>query len=199
MASFLSVNLLALFGVSLAALTGLTTNASASDTYCGKNPSTWASDVAPELDGFYAVKNGAGVLSMAGRTMALPAGNRSDAAIETAPNGSMKIMSSQIGGEFELSFYKGAPWQIATSASSPLADNEILTSSDLGVLINCDPNDLPRLQSKGRYRDPESGQDVDFTLYLFAVDPKTLYGVTVGRIQTPNGPGKAQRVLTLSR
>ncbi|MBO6890318.1 MAG: hypothetical protein JJ866_00130 [Roseibium sp.] len=183
-----------LFATGLNSTTAL---ASSNNTYCGADVSTWTSSVAPELDGFWEVKNGVGTLSMMGRTMALPAGDYSDGAIETATDGTMTIMSSELQGTYPVEFVQEGKWNFDLKEDTPLDSRDVLTTLDLGVLLGCDPNTLPRLHASGTFA--EEGGTVAFDLYLFVVSNDLMYGATKGKIVSPQGNGTATRLVTFSR
>lgn len=175
-------------------LASLASPAHANDTYCGVEGSK---KVAQDLDGFWEVKNGVGTLSMMGRTMALPSGQLSDGGIETTDDGSMTIISSELNGEFPITFDTGPDWTIDLKENSTLDSKDVITTLDLGVLIDCEPNSLPRLHATGSF--PDEGGTVNFDLYLFVISKDLMYGATIGKITSPQGTGTAKRLVTFSR
>ncbi len=180
--------------VSLIGVATISTPAQANDTYCGMDGSN---TVAKDLDGFWEVKNGVGTLDMMGRTMALPSGQLSDGAIETADDGTMTITSSEMPGVFPVKFDTGPDWKIDLKENSTLDSKDVITTLDLGVLIDCEPNSLPRLHATGSF--PDEGGTVDFDLYLFVISKDLMYGATIGKIASPQGSGTAKRLVTFSR
>lgn len=150
--------------------------------------------LAPALDGFWQVEMGPGSLTMQGRTIALPPGQPSVASI-TVEDGEMTIGDGFLGGSFPLRWVDGRGWDMTPGEDVPVDPDDFVDDEELGVLVGCTPEELPRLHAEGDYTDPESGLPVHFDLRLFVAGPGILHGMTEG--QTPRGV--ARRVVTMMK
>ena len=169
----------------------------ATDTFCGMEAKSWATTIPGQIDGFWQVKNGVGTLTMMGRTMPLPAGQLSDGAIEAQADGSMTISSEEMKGSFPITFEKEGTWNFDLNKDTPLDRKDVLENLDIEVLTGCDPNAFPRLHAAGTYQ--EEAGTIDFDLYLLVINPKLMYGVTIGELKGPQGNGEARRLVTFTR
>lgn len=169
----------------------------ATDTFCDLEVSRWEAAVPSQIDGFWQVKNGAGTLTMMGRTMPLPPGQASDGAIEAKADGSMMISSQEMQGSFPITFVKTGDMNFDLEKDTPLDSKDVLENQDIEVMTGCKPSAFPRLRATGSYQ--EEAGIVDFELHLIVISPKIMYGVTFGEFKGPQGAGKAQRLVTFSR
>lgn len=169
----------------------------ATETFCNLEPGSWEAKIPGQIDGFWAVKNGAGTLTMMGRTMPLPPGQLSDGAIETKADGSMMISSQEMQGSFPITFVKKGDLNFDLEKDTPLVSKDVLENQDIEVLTGCKPSAFPRLRAAGSYQ--EEAGTVDFELHLIVISPKIMYGVTFGEFKGPQGKGEARRLVTFSR
>lgn len=175
-------------------------------TWCGANLATLNAEVASSLEGFWAVANGGGILSIANRTIVLPPGNETSALINRTPDG-LTISGEPFGGEtFPLNFVTDQPLQLLPSGdlldpatqTALFGDDHTVTtlgSDEIAILADCPEAAIPQLSASGRIQIPEG--PVDFELHLFVIDSSRLYGVIKGTLTTRGGVAK--RVTTFSR
>lgn len=175
-------------------------------TWCGANLATLNAEVATTLEGFWAVTNGGGTLSIANRTIVLPAGNGDSALINQTSDG-LTISGDAFGnGSFPLTFVTDQRFQlmpsgdlldVATQTAFWGDDHTVaaLDENEVAILANCPKAAIPQLFASGRIQDAEG--PVDFELHLFVIDKNRLYGAIKGTLTTRGGVAK--RVTTFSR
>lgn len=181
-------------GVAVVLATGGAARADTHIDVCGLGAAERAQTLQPELDGFWQVEMGAGVLSMQGQTIPLPPGEP-DVATITSDAASMTISGGLVHDTFPLQWETRAGWNFGISEGTPLDPSDILDDEEQAILAGCPEDALPRLFAEGEYVDPESGQPVSFELYLRVISPSILYGTVVGH----SGGGTAQRAVSLMR
>ena len=161
--------------------------------FCDVDPVRWHAEEAAALAGFWQVSSGPGVLTMGGRSVALPPGPDSSAAIEAAVDG-LTITGGPSPGTWPLNPWTGPDLDFTPPEGTPGVEG-LLDTEEMGLALGCDVNALPRLHAAGSFTDPEGR--VDFDLYLVVQSEGLMTGVTVGRLN--GGQGVARRTLTLTR
>lgn len=192
-------------GMLVGALAPNASFAQTADTLCGLDQATLSHRVAPEIEGFWGVTNGAGVLEMQGRTIPLPAGNADNALIELTSDG-LNISGGSFGVEATpLNFVTDQAWTL--DASGDLIDDAtkdtlfgdysvaVLSDVALKVLAGCKENAIPQLYATGHIDDAEGR--VDYELFLFVISKNNMYGVVKGQLTTRGATAK--RVTLFSR
>ena len=172
---------------------------------CGATEATLLEQVAPDLAGSWSVTNGAGMLSMAGRTMVLPAGNKSTAVISNTPDG-LTISGAEIGpGSYPLSFVAEQKWRLdptgdlknlETQEALFGTDNKVepLTRDELELLSSCPNGEIPQLYATGEFQDEEG--TVRFELFLFMTSADHMYGVVKGNLVAMGATAKRVTLFT---
>ncbi|KAA9008953.1 hypothetical protein [Histidinibacterium aquaticum] len=162
--------------------------------YCGAESEAWWAEEAATLDGVWSVQNGAGVLTMNGRTVPLPTGDASTASISVTAGG-LTIDGGPAPGSYPLELYRGPDLNFTPEEGSAAAAANVLDGDEMSTVLGCDLNALPRLHATGTFTEPQ-GQ-VEFDLYLIVQGPGFMTGATIGRLN--GGQGIARRAITFTR
>ena len=177
----------------------------ASAAVCGASEATLREQVAPKLTGSWSVTNGAGMLSMAGRTMILPAGNNSTARITQTAEG-MTISGGEIGPDsYPLTFVAEQKWRLDPNGDLHNLETqealfgtehkvEPLTRDELELLSNCPDGNIPQLYAMGEFQGEEG--TVRFELFLFMTSDSHMYGVVKGNLLAMGATAKRVTLFT---
>lgn len=172
---------------------------------CGANEDTLLELVSPRLTGAWSITNGAGMLSIAGRTMILPAGNKGTAQITQTSDG-MTISASEIGaGTHPLDFVTEQEWRLDPTGNLKNLETQEelfgakskvtpLSRDELEVLSNCPNGAIPQLYATGEFLDEEG--TVRFELFLFVMSDTHMYGVVKGNLLAMGATAKRITLFT---
>ena len=160
---------------------------------CGMDRGDWYAAHGNELDGFWTVANGVGILRMGGRTMQLPPNPEETVVGITVSDSGIEIGDLPGTGPVALTPFLGAiDYDGDGSGNRP---EGALSALDLTTLIGCDANTLPMFYATGTFDDPEG--KVEFDLDLTARSTSSMFGFVIGRLN--GGQGVARRIITMSK
>ncbi|MGB0959178.1 MAG: hypothetical protein ACPGVK_02915 [Halocynthiibacter sp.] len=155
------------------------------------------------LIGDWQVSNSFGTLTFDGRTMPLPAGNTGQAQIIATETG-LAVIGDMAPGTHELTFIDDARFTLDAPSQTILEAGEhlfgekphIMTSDEAALIAGCKEGQmLPQIYTSGQFQDPEGR--VDFEIFLFVLNERSMYGILSGELHAMGG--QAKRVTRWSR
>lgn len=155
------------------------------------------------LIGEWRVTNSFGTLTFAGKTMPLPAGNAGQAQIVPTETG-LAVIGDMVSGPHDLTFIEDARFALDAPSQTILEAGEhlfgekpqIVTGEEAALIAGCaEGKMLPQIYTSGQFQDPEGL--VDFEIFLFVLNERSMYGILSGEL--PAMGGQAKRVTHWSR
>ncbi|WP_424943152.1 hypothetical protein [Aliiroseovarius crassostreae] len=148
------------------------------------------------LIGDWQVTNSYGTLTFAGKTMPLPAGNAARAQIVPTETG-LAVVGDMAPGTHELTFIEDARFTLDAPSQTILDAGEhlfgekpqIVTHEEAALIAGCAEGQmLPQVYTSGQFQDPEGM--VDFELFLFVLNERSMYGILSGELHAMGGQAK---------
>lgn len=155
------------------------------------------------LIGDWQVSNSFGTLTFGGKTIPLPAGNTGQAQIIPTETG-LAVIGDMAPGTHELKFIEDARFTLDAPSQTILEAGEflfgekpqIVTSEEAALIVGCAVGQmLPQIYTSGQFHDPEGL--VDFEIFLFVLNERSMYGILTGELHAMGG--HAKRVTRWSR
>lgn len=147
--------------------------------------------------------NSFGTLTFDGKTIPLPAGNSGQARIIPTET-RLAVIGDMAPGTHELEFIEDARFTLDAPRQTILEAGEylfgekpqIVTSDEAALIVGCaEGKMLPQIYTSGRFQDPEGL--VDFEVFLFVLNERSMYGILSGKLHAMGG--QAKRVTRWSR
>lgn len=182
--------------------------ADALDVPCGATAVQLAAEVAPKLEGRWAVEHNAGYVVTAGMVMPHPASNTVDFGRFELQDGKLVLIpESDPSRAVTFDWVTDERWNFDSDASLPEGarvsgvtgplPSLAITDEDVSLLSDCPSDDLPRLV--GRDTVTIDGVTMTFTLRLLMIGPDVLYGFQQVDANAAGMPVMERRTFVMSR
>jgi len=184
-------------GLFLGLLVG-STGALAQSSMCGQSNPGATQNVGSSLGGTWSAKHHAGIVRVAGMTMAYPPVAAESITITQQADGSLFAVSVGMNEQMQLLPSTGLPWDFWDSLKDKYGVKPVLSDQDVSGIAGCVASELPRLTGTADFTIPDAGV-MKLTLRLIVLNTNSMFGILQAEGVMQGNPFLSLRSVTFKR